>query len=59
MSVRHLAVLLYEAIKKVEELEKLLMEVEPDGRNAVEIRLKAARRERDRLKKILEAKKSG
>jgi hypothetical protein len=59
MAVRNLAIQLYEAIKKVEELEKLLMQVEPDGRNAVEIQLKAARRERDRLKKVLDAKKSG
>jgi hypothetical protein len=50
---------LYEAIKKVEELEKLLTQVEPKEKNGLEAELRAARQERDRLKKILEAKKSG
>jgi hypothetical protein len=59
MSIRYLAIQLYQAIRKVGELERRLMQVGPNERSSVEAQLEAARRERDRLRKVLDAKKGG
>jgi len=57
MSIRYLAIELYKAIKKVEELEERLRSATRENRGEIEARLFAARRERERLRKTLEAKK--
>ncbi|MBI4775430.1 MAG: hypothetical protein HY788_14875 [Deltaproteobacteria bacterium] len=57
MSIRHLALELYEAITRVAALEKRYENAPLEERSGIEAELWKARRDRDHLKKILEAKK--
>lgn len=60
MSVRYLAQELYRLTKKVEELEKqlaALKEQPSPERAALEAELLTARKERDRVRSVLESKK--
>ncbi len=59
MSVRQLAVELYKAVKKVEELERKLKETSSEERLMLEKELEIARMERDRLRDMLEKAKRG
>jgi hypothetical protein len=61
MAVRYLAQELYRLTKRVEELERSLAGLEAgtpmSERNRLETELQAARKERDRFRAMLEAKK--
>jgi len=59
MSIRMVAVELYRAMKRIEELEKMLggMEAGSKERGKVEDELRKARAERDRLKDMMEGAK--
>jgi len=57
LSIRYIAIELYKAIHKVEALENRLKHAGPRERGELEARLFVARKERDALKKVLEAKK--
>ena len=59
MSIRMLAVELYRVMKEVEELEKRLESLKPGalGTEEIEERLRTARAERARLKKMVEGAK--
>lgn len=57
MTVRMIAQELYQRIREVEELEKLLQETRLEKRPGVEERLRKAKAERNRLRAILESKK--
>ncbi len=60
MSVRHLAKDLYEATKRVEELERCLLRetLEDDERQRLERELREARDDRDRLREMLNRAKA-
>ena len=60
MSVRMLAVEFYRAMKQVEELERKLSDLpcSSSERDGLEWELKAARTERDRIKKRLDGAKA-
>jgi predicted RNase H-like nuclease (RuvC/YqgF family) len=59
MSIRMVAVELYRVMKKTEELEKELESLEAGSQQRVEIErdIRAARFQRDRLKKMIEGAK--
>lgn len=58
MSIRYLAAELYKWERKVSELEKKLAQLGPGPeRQAVELELLQARKERDHFRSLLEAKK--
>ncbi len=58
MSIRQLAAELYRMTKKVEELEKKLSEPLTEvQRREIELELKGAKAERDRLRQMLEKAK--
>lgn len=57
MTVRMIAQELYQRIREVEELEKLLREAPLEKRPALEEHLRKARAERNRLQAILASKK--
>lgn len=57
MSVREIARELYRLHKEVESLKRKLDSGSPETREDIEERLRAARIERDRIRKILENKK--
>ena len=60
MSIRYLAVELYRALKRLEELEsRLKLASEPGERADLEVRVLAARKEYERLHALLETKKRG
>jgi hypothetical protein len=58
MFIRYLAVQVYQTIKKIEELEKRLAQCGPDEQDSIRTELETTRKERNRLKKILDAKKA-
>ncbi|MCX7823465.1 MAG: hypothetical protein N2260_08500 [Syntrophobacterales bacterium] len=60
MSIRELAKELYRATKRVEELERRLLEVSltPKERESLEAQLKEVRAERDRLREMLDKAKA-
>lgn len=61
MSVRVVAQELYRAMKQIEDLEKKLEDLSFDSplRGELEREIRAARTERDRIKKMLNGAKSG
>lgn len=61
MSVRLVAIELYRAMKQIEGLEKRLegLPANSPAREGLEREIKAARTERDRIKKMLNGAKSG
>jgi len=60
MSVRLMAIEFYRTMKQVEELEKKLADLPPGSpeRDELERELRAARTERDRIKKMLDGAKA-
>jgi hypothetical protein len=57
MSIRLIAVDLYKAIRKVTEIEEALDQAPWDDREALKEKLRQARVERDRIRRILDGQK--
>jgi hypothetical protein len=58
MSIRMIAKELYDLQRKVEKLEAEIESVPADQREAIKERLRTARAERDRMRKMLEGEKA-
>jgi hypothetical protein len=57
MSIRLIAVDLYKAIRKVTEIEEALDQAPWDNREALKEKLRQAKVERDRIRRILDGQK--
>lgn len=57
MSIRLIAVDLYKAIRKVTEIEEALEQAPWDNREALKEKLRQAKVERDRIRRILDGQK--
>lgn len=57
MSIRQLAQVLYQALRRVDDLTARLEAAPPDERDRLEAELNQARQEADRLRRMLDSKK--
>ena len=57
MSIRLIAVDLYKAIKKVEEIEDAIAQAPWEKREALKEKLRRAKAERDQMRRILDGQK--